>query len=1369
MRRRPSDHGALRLALISRRELLKSGAVLAGTLPLSALLVERLESNALPDGRVGWPNYILRREVDELFLELTAIGYREHRFLGVRHLEQVRGFEDPCLVFRLPPQHFAETAIGVQRVPATLSEKVLSTISLFPSRPSRLVFRVPHRERLKLNFTELLDWRDFELVLPNLDRVGAPYDLDVQDNDEHPFTRIEMPWGVYLTPMGSYGKATSSKIGLEGNVARSFLWEHSLEPIVSGEWVELWSTVLQNSFREDLPNQFEILGVRGFRRESNTGTASRAGSTVTYSDDPRENLPDWLGCAGNSKGTTPLCNFDRIELATSLSRRFPYTGKPGPPTLNTGLVNYDSRFNPQKVSVNACFAEGRTLAIDQFRLSPRGGSLELDNKWKVFPGCGLKGWKHVASEGLDEEVELVRAGFLFPFGTEAELVTRSEIAFAKDEEGHFIAVVIKQSFLQVPQPNAVDVEHCETLFRSLSITTKRTPPLDLPKSGDPDDYATYDFFLPTVDQRPFEFEHVGIDWAGEPHVSKMPMFFVSNRTLSPNGLIWEVGDEAWTSARSPSAEHGIPADGEGLRVVDRDWNAHPYRFAQYGDSAIAIAKPTANGDTTQRVEWVEWARGSVPKFGSSGVAPRPFQPRVRTMKIRLQGMSQFSGESKFSLATYRDTRFTKYPILDPEPNASPDIYDANLPRDPNDESAAYLFILETRDLLNETGSPSEYDEQMATQRIRAIYYGTSNVASSVAVSLFTSTNNEIQFGLSASSESTGGLSVPDTHVSTLTRRYGPVGDATFNARRWDGYTNRKPRLAAASRLDYAAFRLNYRSKIDVEPFDQSRKQSDVDALQTSAAKLMGFTPAPLAVAAVTMQLAAVSTPSLGSNLNLGDLFGRDAQVLPGLSFADIFKSVAMRDTSTARNSADTATPPTEAADPLQWKFRITGIDWLLQLIGNGPGQLSFKDILSIAATQGQSADTSTPVDFGVEASLQWSNETFNKEKIGPVEFNPIVGKTRVEIDARAKMTLGLGGLPENLSDLKVEPGKAQISARAELKDFSIVVFDAIEIEFGSVVFTLSPDGRKDFTTDIRDVRFKGSLEFINQLSKILKGLGGDSGLDIDISIARVRISETLRFPPKEGDPLFLGPAQVINLVLGFGVMIPLTGRDVLTTSFSLASREKPLTIFVPPWYGGKAHVLLEVTTRGVRLLEVAMEYGALIPIHWGIATGEASLMAGVFYMVEHTPDMKSGRVVFTAFVKATANLDIAGIIHFCGQIFIALSYTVEGNRRLIVGEASVSVSIKIAFVRYSYSFTATHVEEAQGGQEQSAFLVDDMRHGGPSAPGASYITVQGADAPKKYCPRTLPEGRPGDVQLFGTNLSNRRKEAFERIVDGYLM
>jgi hypothetical protein len=1288
-------------------------------------------------------SYILRRESDELYLELQAFGYREIRFLGHRLLERLKGTPNPLLVFTLPPQHFAETAIDVRLIPSVVSEQTLDTITLLPSEPSILVFRVPDRDRIDLTLSQLLAWSTFALVLPNLD-AQTPYELSLERDPAKPVTRIELPWGIELTPLGEYGPPPAASLELlaASEPPPRFVWEPSVRPAGTGEWTELWTTALRNSREREEPNQFEILSVRGFVRDGSSGSVEDGTLKIQYSDSGEE-VPE----AGGK--STPLGNVDRIEIATSLSRRFPYTGKPGPPTIESAILQYDSpELNPANTCITACFADGRTLSVTQFRLSARGGWLELDSTWKAFPGCALTGWTHSASLGRDHHVKLVRAGFLYPFGTEAELVIISERAFIRDDKGHFVAVLFKQAFLQVPQQNRVDIDHSESMFRSVSITTRRTPPLDVPPGGSLRLYAAYDFFLPMVDGHPFEFEHTGVDWAGAAHPSRMPMFFVSNKARSANGLIWEPGLPPHTqqaakcgdvAVDASDAAHAILKSGDGLRVVDKSWNAAPYRFAPYGEALIAMAMPHTEGDTSQRVEWAEWARGIVRIPPAGEVAARPFQPRNRVLKCRMQGISQFSGERIMSLATYRDTRFIDLPLLDPEPTASQDLYFSNVPAVPEDASQPYLFLLETRDLISEPTTPQPLDQAAARERIRALYFGTTN-PKALPDTLFDAIDNEVRFGRSASSEATGGLAVPDTHTSTLTRRFGPIGDATFNPGRWRGYAERKATLEARRRLDYAAFRLAHRPQIDVEPFESSRSPVDIQALAAAAAAVMQFTSPP---AISSFRAASSSAPQI----NLGEMFGADAQILPGLAFKDLFNDVPI--TQSAGGPPSTA----PAAEPLTWNFRITGLDWLLAMIGGGPGQISMSKLVEMALTGGQTLETSTPTRFGIEASLDWSNQVFTEKDLGPVVFKPVENKTRMEIAARARMDLGLEGLPADLSQLQIDPAKARITSSASLHDFRILLFGAIEIEFAEVAFSISEDGHKDFVTNIRDVRLTGPLEFINQLSQILGGLGSGLGIDIDVSPARVKIGQTIRFPPTEGQPLFLGPAQIINLAVSWGVMIPLIGRDVLTASFALSSREKPLIIFVPPWYGGKAHVLLEVTTRGVRLLEVSMEYGALIPIRWGIASGEASLTAGIFFMVERQPDPIGGRVVFKAFVKAEAHLDVAGIIHFDGLIYIALSYVEEQGRKLLIGEAGVSVSIKIGFVRISYSFTATHVEET--------------RSGGVASLGPTIVASSAAELPMGPPPSITPLPA-GDARLFGSDFDERWRAAFQRVVEGYV-
>jgi hypothetical protein len=467
------------------------------------------------------------------------------------------------------------------------------------------------------------------------------------------------------------------------------------------------------------------------------------------------------------------------------------------------------------------------------------------------------------------------------------------------------------------------------------------------------------------------------------------------------------------------------------------------------------------------------------------------------------------------------------------------------------------------------------------------------------------------------------------------------------------------------------------------------------------------------------------------------MFGADAQILPGLTFADLFRNIIVTDGETNADGVRIATEPNTSV-PMQWSFRVVGIDDLMRALGTAPGQVNLKDLIE-AAKSGQDEELSIPVKFGIEAGLNWTNRAFEPVDLGAVKFTP-KGDTVLELNALASMDSGFDGLPLDFSNFKLNPARATLTSHAQMTNFTVEVFGAIELDFRSVSFEMGSDGQKSFNTDIADVRLIGPLAFVNQLSKAFGGLGGGYGIDIDISPANVRIGQTLRFPKEEGQPLFIGPAQVTNLTLTWGVKIPLSGRDVLSASFALSSRENPLTIFVPPWYGGRAYMYLEVTTGGIRLLEFSMEYGALIPVTWGgIAKGEAGVMAGIFYSVQRTA--VGGSVTLRAFVKAFANLSVAGLIHFSGLIYIALE---DSGGKSLKGTCTVTVSIKIGFIRYSYSFTAER-EEKQGGTSSENIL----------------LQFDATDAPNEML-------SPAAFAPFPEEMSVERINAFHRIVSAYV-
>ena len=591
----------------------------------------------------------------------------------------------------------------------------------------------------------------------------------------------------------------------------------------TGSWTELWSTSLKRKGAQASKSiSLEVLSVRGFDKRSLEGTAADGTLVITYGDRPGLNFPP---------RPTPLSNYSRIDIGTSLSRRFPYTGKITPLT-DTGVVKYESDDPLQSGCIAACFAPSHSISASQMRLSSRGGWLQLEGKWDPFPGCALSGWVHSTSLGRDHHVEVISEGFLYPFGTPCELALLSERVFGQDKHGHFVAPLIEQAFLQIPQPNSIAVGHVKSPFTTLSVTTPRSPPLDLPPSGDPETYRHYDFFLPMVGGVPFAFEHVGTDWDGNKHGASMPMFFVNNKARAPNGLIWEPGSQ-WppthqhlvcptTPVAQGDTQHAIDPNADGLRnrrqvLGARAWALCPVWRSL--DRASGLARKGSYGPAhrVDRMDAGQHPRSLAIGHKSAVPATSPDDESPHT-----KHGPDFGRAIEFAAHI---PRCAIHVFGHPRPRTDYSAVRLFLQRKCTIErpETPYVFMLDTRALVAEAGSVSQRSAAQVAKDIREAYFGVSQDPSPIPDSLFGGIDNEVKFGRSSSAEGIGGLSVPDTHLSLLNRQHGAVGDATFNDRRWPGYTGPlKTRIQGTHRLDYTAFARQSRPQHDVKPFDASR-------------------------------------------------------------------------------------------------------------------------------------------------------------------------------------------------------------------------------------------------------------------------------------------------------------------------------------------------------------------------------------------------------------------------------------------------------------------------------------------------------------------------------------------------------------------
>jgi hypothetical protein len=114
-------------------------------------------------------------------------------------------------------------------------------------------------------------------------------------------------------------------------------------------------------------------------------------------------------------------------------------------------------------------------------------------------------------------------------------------------------------------------------------------------------------------------------------------------------------------------------------------------------------------------------------------------------------------------------------------------------------------------------------------------------------------------------------------------------------------------------------------------------------------------------------------------------------------------------------------------------------------------------------------------------------------------------------------------------------------------------------------------------------------------------------------------------------------------------------------------------------------------------MEASIEFGGAVAFNLGVASGSVSVMAGIYFKLEHKPEIPpSGStsavpahdaITLTGYVRANGSLNVLGLITISAEFYLALSYTNDGGKNLVEGEASLTVEIDILFFSKSVTLT----------------------------------------------------------------------------------
>ncbi|MFI6585144.1 hypothetical protein [Embleya sp. NPDC050493] len=272
------------------------------------------------------------------------------------------------------------------------------------------------------------------------------------------------------------------------------------------------------------------------------------------------------------------------------------------------------------------------------------------------------------------------------------------------------------------------------------------------------------------------------------------------------------------------------------------------------------------------------------------------------------------------------------------------------------------------------------------------------------------------------------------------------------------------------------------------------------------------------------------------------------------------------------------------------------------------------------------------------------------------------------------LDLGAAALVLEATTVRSPDALSKSGVRGELRRFAFVFADIVRVDFERLTFTARPGSKPDVTAAGVAVTFEKALEFVNQLREALPADGFGSGAFVDVSTSGITAGYALTLPT-----LSLGMFNLSNVALSARLTIPFDDAPA-RFRFAVSERQNPFNISVS-MFGGGGFFALEVSTRGIEQIEGSLEFGGNASLDLGVASGGVHLMAGIAFR------MTGDSVTLTGYLRCGGYLSVLGIVSITVEFYLALTYHKDNGICEVVGQGSVTVSVRVAFFSKSVSLS----------------------------------------------------------------------------------
>ena len=389
------------------------------------------------------------------------------------------------------------------------------------------------------------------------------------------------------------------------------------------------------------------------------------------------------------------------------------------------------------------------------------------------------------------------------------------------------------------------------------------------------------------------------------------------------------------------------------------------------------------------------------------------------------------------------------------------------------------------------------------------------------------------------------------------------------------------------------------------------------------------------------------------------------------------------------------------------------------------------DVLATMAVALKSAIASFPTSPGVKTRLDRLANALNPVLANAGLLNDVLGFVNGlnpgggEFRARLEWQPALGNWPAGSSDtdavfhprrdgltLAVEvrasaKDEAGVDVFAELRDFTLQLMPGaplVRAAFKRIAFRGGSSRKPEVDVVFGGLEFVGFLSFIETLKQLIPLDGFSDPPFLEASTEGITAGFTISLPN-----VAIGVFSLTNLSLSADTRIPFLGKSV-TVGFSFCTRERPFTLAVA-FLGGGGFFGIRLSPQGLEVLEMSLEFGAIVALDFGVASGSVSAMAGIYIRLEG----KAGSL--TGYFRVRGEVDVLSLISACIELYMSLTYEFDTGK--MIGQATISVTVKVLFFSGSVQISAERKFAGSNGDPTVAQMLD-FHPDGSSKPWDDY-------------------------------------------------